>query len=72
MFHIPHFVPVDCQNLLKSMIEVDSNKRITLQEVFCHSWVSGSTKSEPELELPMSQVVEVCFLYFLLINLKKK
>lgn len=52
-------MPIDCQNLLKSMIEVDPNKRISLQEVFRHSWVSGSTKSELELELPMSQVVEV-------------
>ncbi|KAI1725836.1 protein kinase domain-containing protein [Ditylenchus destructor] len=58
VFHIPHFVPADCQNLLRAMIEVDPNKRISLQEVFHHPWVAGSTKSEPELELPMAQVVQ--------------
>ena len=61
VFHIPHFVPTDCQNLLRAMIEVDPNKRIALQEVFRHPWVAGSTKSEPELELPMAQVVQVNF-----------
>uniref|UniRef100_A0AC35U3Y1 Protein kinase domain-containing protein n=1 Tax=Rhabditophanes sp. KR3021 TaxID=114890 RepID=A0AC35U3Y1_9BILA len=58
VFHIPPFVPSDCQNLLRSMIEVDPNKRITLTNVFRHPWISGSTKSEPELELPMSQAYE--------------
>uniref|UniRef100_A0A0N5B5E4 non-specific serine/threonine protein kinase n=1 Tax=Strongyloides papillosus TaxID=174720 RepID=A0A0N5B5E4_STREA len=58
VFHIPHFVPSDCQNLLRSMIEVDPSKRITLANVFRHPWVAGTTKSEPELELPMSQVVQ--------------
>lgn len=74
VFHIPHFVPTDCQNLLRSMIEVDPQKRISLQEVFRHPWglswffktfidifflVTGGTKGEPELELPMAQVVQV-------------
>uniref|UniRef100_A0A915EEP6 non-specific serine/threonine protein kinase n=1 Tax=Ditylenchus dipsaci TaxID=166011 RepID=A0A915EEP6_9BILA len=58
VFHIPHFVPADCQNLLRTMIEVDPIKRISLQDVFRHPWVGGSTKNEPELELPMAQVVE--------------
>ncbi|KAI1297228.1 Serine/threonine-protein kinase BRSK2 [Halotydeus destructor] len=29
VFHIPHFVPPECQDLLRGMIEVDSNKRLT-------------------------------------------
>ncbi|CAF1645099.1 unnamed protein product, partial [Adineta ricciae] len=29
VFHIPHFVPADCQQLLRGMIEVDPNKRLT-------------------------------------------
>lgn len=41
------------------MIEVDPQRRISLQDVFRHPWVAGSTKAEPELELPMAQVVEV-------------
>ncbi|KAH7718463.1 Protein kinase [Aphelenchoides avenae] len=59
VFHIPHFVPADCQNLLRSMIEVDPGKRISLQDVFRHPWVSGSSNGKDvELELPMAQVVQ--------------
>ncbi|KAF2363588.1 Protein kinase domain [Trinorchestia longiramus] len=29
-FHIPHFVPPDCQELLRGMIEVNPEKRLTL------------------------------------------
>ncbi|VDK84235.1 unnamed protein product [Litomosoides sigmodontis] len=50
VFHIPHFVPSDCQNLLRTMIE--------LSEVFKHPWVADSSKAELELELPMAQVVQ--------------
>lgn len=31
VFHIPHFVPPDCQNLLRGMIEVDPQKRLTVR-----------------------------------------
>lgn len=30
VFHIPHFVPPDCQNLLRGMIEVCPDKRLTV------------------------------------------
>ena len=30
IFHIPHFVPPDCQNLLRGMVEVDPEKRLTV------------------------------------------
>jgi len=30
IFHIPHFVLAECQDLLRSMIEVDPNKRLTV------------------------------------------
>ena len=30
VFHIPHFVPADCQNLLRGMIEVDPKKRLSV------------------------------------------
>ncbi|KAA0723605.1 Serine/threonine-protein kinase BRSK2 [Triplophysa tibetana] len=30
VFHMPHFIPPDCQNLLRGMIEVDATKRLTL------------------------------------------
>uniref|UniRef100_A0A1I7ZBP5 non-specific serine/threonine protein kinase n=1 Tax=Steinernema glaseri TaxID=37863 RepID=A0A1I7ZBP5_9BILA len=58
VFHIPHFVPSDCQNLLRSMIEVDPQKRFSLSDVFKHPWVAGSSKTELELEQPMAQVVQ--------------
>jgi len=34
VFHIPHFVPPDCQNLLRGMIEVDSKKRLTVSDIW--------------------------------------
>ena len=58
LFHIPHFVPPDCQSLLRGMIEVDPSKRLSLADVFRHHWVVGSARTEPELELPMGAVVE--------------
>ncbi|KAG7156481.1 Serine/threonine-protein kinase BRSK2-like [Homarus americanus] len=43
VFHIPHFVPPDCQDLLRGMIEVNPEKRFT---------------GELELEKPMMEVVQ--------------
>lgn len=31
VFHIPHFVPPDCQNLLRSMVEVNPDRRMTVR-----------------------------------------
>lgn len=45
VFHIPHFVPAECQSLLRAMIEVDAEKRITLTEVLRHPWVVGASSS---------------------------
>ena len=33
-FHIPHFVPPDCQNLLRGMIEVNPDKRLTVRLIY--------------------------------------
>ena len=33
-FHIPHFVPPDCQNLLRGMIEVDPEKRLKVRQFY--------------------------------------
>lgn len=30
VFHMPHFIPPDCQSLLRGMIEVDATKRLTV------------------------------------------
>uniref|UniRef100_A0A3B4FPW8 Serine/threonine-protein kinase BRSK2-like n=1 Tax=Pundamilia nyererei TaxID=303518 RepID=A0A3B4FPW8_9CICH len=43
VFHMPHFIPPDCQNLLRGMIEVDPIKRLT---------VTGKNEPEPEQPIP--------------------
>lgn len=58
VFHIPHFVPPDCQNLLRGMIEVSPDKRLTLKEVNRHPWVVAGGKGEMDLEDPMMEVVQ--------------
>lgn len=35
VFHIPHFVPPDCQDLLRGMIEVNPEKRLTVSPLSC-------------------------------------
>ncbi len=42
VFHIPHFVPPDCQNLLRGMIEVNPEKRLTVRGIpFRWLWLYG-------------------------------
>lgn len=38
VFHMPHFIPPDCQNLLRGMIEVDASKRLTVRVVYRLYW----------------------------------
>ncbi|KAK6302129.1 serine/threonine-protein kinase BRSK1-like isoform X1 [Coregonus clupeaformis] len=53
VFHMPHFIPPDCQALLKGMIEVDPDKRLTLEAVQRHSWYqSGRNEPCPEQPVP--------------------
>uniref|UniRef100_A0A8C8LZY8 Protein kinase domain-containing protein n=1 Tax=Oncorhynchus tshawytscha TaxID=74940 RepID=A0A8C8LZY8_ONCTS len=48
VFHMPHFIPPDCQNLLRGMIEVDATKRLTV-----HSFkITGKNEPEPEQPVP--------------------
>ncbi|KAL2088351.1 hypothetical protein ACEWY4_015250 [Coilia grayii] len=56
VFHMPHFIPPDCQNLLKGMIEVDANKRLTLEQIQKHSWYLAG-KNEPEPQTPIQRKV---------------
>jgi len=42
-FAIPHFVPPDAQSLLRGMIEVDAEKRMTLQQVLNHKWMMNAS-----------------------------
>ncbi|KAI5632493.1 protein kinase domain-containing protein [Phthorimaea operculella] len=58
VFHVPHFVPPDCQQLLRGMIEVNPEKRMTLAEITRHPWVTAGGRGELEQELPMMEVVQ--------------
>ncbi|XP_061167158.1 serine/threonine kinase SAD-1-like isoform X4 [Saccostrea echinata] len=62
IFHIPHFVSPDCQNLLRGMIEVSPDLRLTLEQIHKHSWVVVDSQGLVELELPVSQVVQTSVL----------
>ncbi|XP_028305725.1 serine/threonine-protein kinase BRSK2 isoform X2 [Gouania willdenowi] len=58
VFHMPHFIPPDCQNLLRGMIEVDASKRLTLEQIQKHTWYIGG-KNEPEPEQPVRRKVTI-------------
>uniref|UniRef100_A0A9J8CHN7 Si:dkey-16p21.7 n=1 Tax=Cyprinus carpio carpio TaxID=630221 RepID=A0A9J8CHN7_CYPCA len=51
VFHMPHFIPPDCQALLRGMIEVNPEKRFTLEEIQKHPWYQGG-RNEPCPEQP--------------------
>ncbi|XP_056144056.1 serine/threonine-protein kinase BRSK1 [Lampris incognitus] len=51
IFHMPHFIPPDCQALLKGMIEVNPDKRLTLEAIQKHPWYQGG-RNEPCPEQP--------------------
>uniref|UniRef100_A0A3Q3AWJ4 Serine/threonine-protein kinase BRSK2 n=1 Tax=Kryptolebias marmoratus TaxID=37003 RepID=A0A3Q3AWJ4_KRYMA len=51
VFHMPHFIPPDCQSLLKGMIEVNPEKRLSLEAIQKHSWYLGG-RNEPCPEQP--------------------
>ncbi|XP_047215145.1 serine/threonine-protein kinase BRSK2-like isoform X3 [Girardinichthys multiradiatus] len=51
VFHMPHFIPPDCQALLKGMIEVNADKRLTLEAIQKHNWYLGG-RNEPCPEQP--------------------
>ena len=56
-FHIPHFVPPDCQNLLRGMIEVNPEKRMTVSD----GW-SGNLTLYPCLRM----VCSTTFMWYVL------
>ncbi|XP_037102716.1 serine/threonine-protein kinase BRSK2-like [Syngnathus acus] len=58
VFHMPHFIPPECQNLLQGMIEVDASKRLTLEQIQKHTWYLAG-KNEPEPEQPVPRKVAI-------------
>ncbi|XP_058271435.1 serine/threonine-protein kinase BRSK2 isoform X2 [Hemibagrus wyckioides] len=51
VFHMPHFIPPECQALLRGMIEVNPEKRLTLEAIQKHPWYLGG-RNEPCPEQP--------------------
>uniref|UniRef100_A0A8C2D5N0 BR serine/threonine kinase 2b n=1 Tax=Cyprinus carpio TaxID=7962 RepID=A0A8C2D5N0_CYPCA len=58
VFHMPHFIPPDCQNLLRGMIEVDATKRLTVRVQHHHTQINRG-KNEPEPEQPVPRKVAI-------------
>ncbi|MEQ2171663.1 Serine/threonine-protein kinase brsk2, partial [Goodea atripinnis] len=52
VFHMPHFIPPDCQSLLKGMIEVNPEKRLTLFVICCVLCRGGRNEPCPEQPPP--------------------
>ncbi|XP_057695032.1 serine/threonine-protein kinase BRSK2-like isoform X6 [Corythoichthys intestinalis] len=60
VFHMPHFIPPECQNLLQGMIEVDASKRLTLEQIQKHTWyLAGKNEPEPEQPLPRKVAIRL-------------
>lgn len=38
VFHMPHFIPPDCQSLLRGMIEVEPEKRLSVSCSPARDW----------------------------------
>ncbi|XP_016398938.1 LOW QUALITY PROTEIN: serine/threonine-protein kinase BRSK2-like [Sinocyclocheilus rhinocerous] len=51
VFHMPHFIPPDCQALLRGMIEVNPEQRLTLEAIQKHAWYQAG-RNEPCPEQP--------------------
>ncbi|XP_076023656.1 serine/threonine-protein kinase BRSK1-like [Genypterus blacodes] len=56
VFHMPHFIPQDCQALLRGMIHVHPEKRLTLEAIQKHPWYQGG-RNEPCPEQPLPRRV---------------
>uniref|UniRef100_A0A672L8L0 BR serine/threonine kinase 2 n=1 Tax=Sinocyclocheilus grahami TaxID=75366 RepID=A0A672L8L0_SINGR len=52
VFHMPHFIPPDCQNLLRGMIEVDATKRFTVRVQRHRAQIYRKNEPEPEQPVP--------------------
>lgn len=63
VFHIPHFVPPDCQDLLRGMIEVNPEKRLTVSPLSCPvTKASRSLVAFRGLEVDVSMEIALVFI----------
>lgn len=73
VFHIPHFVPPDCQSLLRGMIEVNPDRRLTVSHIQCSKyicvcvcvWVVACGMQQPHRVSPIPQLFVVFWVLFL-------
>lgn len=38
----------DCKDLIRSMLDLDFTKRISIEDIKCHRWLAGSLSSSPQ------------------------
>lgn len=51
-FRIPYFMSQECEHLIRHMLVVDPEKRMTMQQIVKHKWLSDA---EPPLQLDMAE-----------------
>ncbi|KAF7266508.1 hypothetical protein GWI33_020189 [Rhynchophorus ferrugineus] len=51
-FRIPYFMSQECEHLIRHMLVVDPDKRLTLSQIVKHKWLSDA---EPPLQLDMEE-----------------
>ncbi|XP_069115952.1 serine/threonine-protein kinase SIK3-like isoform X2 [Argopecten irradians] len=48
-FGVPFYMTTECENLIKMMLTVDANKRITMKQIIQHRWMKGGD-DDPDFE----------------------
>ncbi|XP_060076284.1 serine/threonine-protein kinase SIK3-like [Ylistrum balloti] len=48
-FGVPFYMTTECENLIKLMLTVDANKRITMKQIIQHRWMKGG-EDDPDFE----------------------
>uniref|UniRef100_A0A8C5FTY1 Si:dkey-16p21.7 n=1 Tax=Gadus morhua TaxID=8049 RepID=A0A8C5FTY1_GADMO len=59
VFHMPHFIPPECQALLRGMIEVNPDKRLTLEAIQKHSWYHPAPSKPPPRKVCVKRITSL-------------
>jgi hypothetical protein len=65
VFHMPHFIPPDCQGLLRGMIEVDAARRLTVRPArplalaWTQAWMGSPVPPQPPPCVPLDTSPEL-------------
>nr|CAI5832664.1 unnamed protein product [Callosobruchus analis] len=61
-FRIPYFMSQDCEHLIRHMLVVDPDRRLSMQQIVRHRWLADAppvdTGPDPDLHHPNATVVE--------------